>query len=157
MDSLYSDHSYWERQRDTERQKERMKREKTLLTQASSLSSFYKCIRLVFWGPNVTKKPSGPAEAQQCVKPEHSVVLVWPTIPCPELGTAPEAAFHGSAPLPWALWLLYPWEGKLAAQTSSSLISLNSSLPLYHLISKHFTFKHRNFNDPASLLLKKRK
>lgn len=157
MDSLYSDHSYWERQRDTERQRERMKREKTLLTQASSLSSFYKCTRLIFWGPNVTKKP-WPAGAQQCVRPGHGVVLVWPTIPCPELGRATAAAFHGSAPLPWALWLLYPCEGKLAAQTPSPLISFNSSLPLYHLICKHFTFKNRNkFNDLASLLLKKRK
>lgn len=98
MDSLYSDHSYWERQRDTERQRERMKREKTLLTWASSLSSLYKCIWLIFWGPNVTQKPKGPAGTQQCVKPGHGVLLVWPTLPCPELGTATEAAFHGSAP-----------------------------------------------------------
>lgn len=135
-----------------------MKREKSLLTQASSLSCSHKCLWLIFWAPNVTKKAEGPAGAQQRVKPGHSVVLVWPTIPCPELGRATEAAFHGSAPLAGALRLLYPCEGKLAAQTPSPLIAFNSSLPLYQLICKHFTFKNRNkFSDPASLLLKKRK
>lgn len=135
-----------------------MKREKMLLTQASSLSSFYKCKRLLFWGPHVSEEPSGPAGAQQRVKPGHSVVLVWPTIPCPELARATQAAFHGSAPLAGALCLLHPYEGKLAAQTPSSLIPFNSSLPLHHLICKHFTFKNGNkFIDPASLLLKKRK
>lgn len=126
-----------ERHRETERENE----ERENVTNPGVKSSFYKCIWLIFWGPNVTRKPKGPAGAQQCVKPRHSVVLVWPTMPCPELGRPTEAAFHGSAPLAWALWLLHPWEGKLAAQTPSSIISFNSSLPLYHLICKHFTFK----------------
>lgn len=57
MDSLYSHHSYWERQRDTERHRERMKREKMLRTPTSDLSSLNKWMWPIIWGPKVTKKP----------------------------------------------------------------------------------------------------
>lgn len=88
MDSLYSHHSYWERQRETERQRERMEREKALLTQTSSLSSLNKCIWLIFWGHKVTKKLS------MLGKLGFGPVHVWLAFPLPWAGWSEGGSFQ---------------------------------------------------------------
>lgn len=80
MDSLYSHHSYWERQRDTERQrKERMKREKTLLTQHPV---FLLCINVHGWLPGdlqllTSSKCWATLGSAEPIKPGLSTVHMW--------------------------------------------------------------------------------
>lgn len=146
-----------ETQRDTERE---WKERKTLLTQTSGLSSLNKCIWLIFWGLKVTKKP--PVLG----KLGFSTVHAWLTFPLPWAGWSDGGSFQRLCTPGTSLatkWLVCPcpkgsWLHKHPHLQSHLLPSVPSSIALYHLTWKHITLKNRNnFNDPASLLLKKRK
>lgn len=130
------------RETETQRDTEREQREKTLLTQTSSLSSLNKCIEQIFWGPKVTKKPymqgnfgfSSAYEARdQCCAhvAKLSPALSWLERQR-QLSTSlqPWCEFiHKGAALPMR-------KGKLTAQTphfQSHLMPFSSRIPLYHL------------------------